>query len=393
MLMVRAPLRVSFGGGGTDLAAYYARFGGFVLSAAITRYCRIMASEPVEWGIRIRSADYRTCAIFRSVGTPPVEEPLALPKAAIERFAGGPHPDPRPHTREGALERGVDLALASDVPPGSGLGSSSAMAVGLARALAAYVGLPLDAAGAAELACWLEIERLGMPIGKQDQYASAFGGLNAIDFTPDAVKVTPLDLRPEVTAALSSRLLLFSTGRTRDSAEILRQQRADTADQPSVIRSLHGIKALARQMREALLAEDLDSFGELLHLGWRQKKCLSRKISSTAIDRWYEAARRAGALGGKIAGAGGGGFLLLYCPPQRQPAVRATLAGLGLRELAFGFDFGGARVLSRAEAGRGRGDRAGPAGFGQVVGADRPRPGRDRRTWTGRAPRELAGQR
>ena len=125
MLMVRAPLRVSFGGGGTDLAAYYARFGGFVLSAAITRYCRVVASEPAECGIRIRSADYRTCAIFRSAGTPPVEEPLALPKAAIERFADC-----------GVRERGIDLSLASDVPPGSGLGSSSAMAVGLTRALA-----------------------------------------------------------------------------------------------------------------------------------------------------------------------------------------------------------------------------------------------------------------
>src|SRR5207249_10249963 len=125
MLMVRAPLRVSFGGGGTDLAAHYARFGGFVLSAAIRRYCRVVASEPVECGIRIRSADYRTCAIFRSAGTPPVEEPLALPKAAIERFADC-----------GVRERGIDLSLASDVPPGSGLGSSSAMAVGLTRALA-----------------------------------------------------------------------------------------------------------------------------------------------------------------------------------------------------------------------------------------------------------------
>lgn len=336
-VIARAPLRISFGGGGTDLAAYYACFGGFVLSAAITRYCRVMASEPAEPGLRIRSADYRTCAIFRSAETPPVAEPLALPKAAIEWFAG-----------YGLRERGVDLSLASDVPPGSGLGSSSAMAVGLVDVLAAYVGLPLGPAVAAELACWLEIDRLGMPIGKQDQYASALGGLNAIDFRPDGAKVTPLGLRPEVAAALSARLLLFSTGRTRDSAEILRQQRADTAGKLVVIRSLHRIKALAREMQAALLAEDLDAFGELLDLGWREKKRLSTKVSSTAIDRWYDAARAAGALGGKITGAGGGGFLLLYCPPHRQPAVRARLARCGLRELDFDFDFVGARVTPAA---------------------------------------------
>lgn len=335
MVFARAPVRISFGGGGTDLAAYYSRFGGLVVSAAITRYCLVLARRPADATVRINSADYRVWESYDRGVVPAVDGRLTLPKAAIEWFAD-----------RGLAEMGVDLFLAAEVPPGTGLGSSSAMAVALTRALASYTETPLDAAGAAEIACWLEIERLQMPIGRQDQYASAFGGLNAIEFTPDGVRVQPLGLPADVVAALNARLLLFSTGRARDSAGILRQQRADTETNAGVIESLHRIKALAEQIREALIDQDLDRFGRLLDLGWQQKKRLSRSVTTTDIDRWYAAARRAGALGGKITGAGGGGFLLLYCPPQRQQAVRAEMARLGLRELAFDFDFTGARAFS-----------------------------------------------
>src|SRR3989440_5621493 len=210
MVIVRAPVRISFGGGGTDLAAYYMRFGGLVVSAAITRYCYVVASEPPDGGIRISSADYRTWETYRGGEIPPIAQPLALPKAAIACFAG-----------RGLCESGIDLFLASEVAPGTGLGSSSAMAVGLVRALAAHLHLPLDATAVAELACHVEIEQLGMPIGKQDQYASAFGGLNAIEFTAGGVSVMPLDVPADVVAALNARLLLFATGQTRDSAAIL----------------------------------------------------------------------------------------------------------------------------------------------------------------------------
>src|SRR5919197_1040940 len=243
MVIVRAPVRISFGGGGTDLAAYYTRFGGLVVSAAITRYCYVVASAPPDGGIRINSADYRTWETYRCGEIPPVAQPLALAKAAIACFAG-----------RGLGESGIGLFLASEVPPGTGLGSSSAMAVGLVRALAAHLRLPLDAAAVAELACHVEIEQLGMPIGKQDHYASAFGGLNAIAFTAGGVTVMPLDVPADVIAAL------------------------------------HRIKALAAQMREALQAEDLDRFGRLLDQGWREKKSLSRKVSTPAIDGWYDAA-------------------------------------------------------------------------------------------------------
>jgi D-glycero-alpha-D-manno-heptose-7-phosphate kinase len=343
MVIVRAPLRISFGGGGTDLAAYYTRFGGLVVSAAITRYCYVVANEPPDGGIRLNSADYRVWETYRRGEIPPVREPLALPKAAIACFAD-----------RGLGERGIDLFLASEVPPGTGLGSSSAMAVGLVRALAAHLPLPLDAAAVAELACHVEIERLGMPIGKQDHYASAFGGLNAIAFTAGGVNVMPLDVPADVVAALSSRLLLFATGQTRDSAAILRRQRTDTSTNPAVIAALHRLKALAAEMREALETADLDRFGILLGQSWCEKKSLSRRVSTRAIDDWYEAARAAGALGGKITGAGGGGFLLLYCPPRRQGAVRVAMAQAGLRELTFDVDGVGVQVLVDQVAGADR---------------------------------------
>ncbi len=335
MVIVRVPLRLSFGGGGTDLAAYYRRFGGFVLSTTITRYCYVVATRPADGGIGLNSADYRCWECYRRGELPAVEEPLALPKAAIAWFA-----------RQGLRERGVDLFTVSQVAPGTGLGGSSAMAVALGCALAAYLGRALSAQEAAELACWIEIERLGMPIGCQDQYASAFGGLNTIEFCDDGIRVTPLRLPADTVDALQERLLLFATGQSHNSAHILDQQRSDSHADPAVIAALHEIKALAVEMRDALLARDLDGFGDLLDRGWQCKKRLSRRISSGAIDSYYMAAREAGARGGKITGAGGGGFLLLYCPVERQEALRAAMARLRLCEMIFAFDTAGATVLA-----------------------------------------------
>ncbi|HLG63500.1 MAG TPA: hypothetical protein VKY19_16290 [Ktedonosporobacter sp.] len=334
MVIVRAPVRISFGGGGTDLAAYYTHFNGFVVSSAITRYCYVMAKATADGSTRISSADYHMWQSYPRGVIPPVAAPLSLPKAAIAWFM-----------ERDLLTEGIDLFLASEVPPGTGLGSSSAMAVALVYALAALAGSSMEPEKAAELACELEIERLAMPIGKQDQYASAMGELNTIEFTANAVHVSPLALAPEVSAALSARLMLFSTGQARNSAEILDKQRADTEKKVKTVEALHRIKALAIAMQKALVAGNLDHFGHLLDLGWQEKKQLSRKISSAAIDACYEAACRAGAIGGKIVGAGGGGFLLLYCPQSRQKAVRATLAHYGLREMTFDLDFTGAQVL------------------------------------------------
>ncbi len=337
MIIAQAPVRVSFGGGGTDLAAYYERFGGFVVSTAIDRYCYVMASQPTDGGIRLISADYHIREAFPRGVLPPVSGPLALAKAALAEFAE--------FADERLIDRGVDLVLGAEVPPGTGLGSSSAMAVALVRALADYTGRCLGPGEIAERASAIEIERLGMPIGKQDQYASAFGGLNTLVFTGSGVRVAPLALPPGVAEALGARLLLFSTGQTHNSAAILHEQRHNTSTQPVVVESLHRIKGLAWEMRSALVSGDLDAFGRTLDLAWREKRRLSDKISNAAIDAWYTAAIDAGALGGKIAGAGGGGFLLLDCPERKQPAVRRALADFGLREMPFMLERDGVRVL------------------------------------------------
>lgn len=340
MVIVRAPVRASFGGGGTDLAAYYERFGGLVVSTSITRSCYVLASPAPDGAIRIASADYGVQVEWPFGTPPPADPPLALPKAAVALFM-----------ERGLLQQGVSLSLASDVPPGSGLGASSAMAVALAKALSEFCGVPAMPGDVAELACALEIERLGMPIGKQDQYASAFGGLNALEFERSGVRVTPLNVAPDTRESLDSRLLLFWTGKSRDSSGILHHQRADTETKPEVVESLHRLKALAGEMRTALEVGALDAFGRLLDRAWREKSQLSGRVSTAAINDIYAAACRAGALGGKITGAGGGGFLLLYCPLERQHAVRTVLARYRMREFPFALDTSGVQLLSAMPAG------------------------------------------
>jgi D-glycero-alpha-D-manno-heptose-7-phosphate kinase len=234
MVIARAPVRISFGGGGTDLAAYYQQHGGFVVSTAIDRYCSVMAHRPAVGGVHIASSDFNLSLHFPPGELPPVHEPLSLPKAALTRFA-----------LHGIRESGIDLFTASEIPPGTGLGSSSAMACALVCALSHLGRTTLTKTQVAEIACELEIEYLCMPIGRQDQYASAIGGLNTIEFTCDGVTVTPIDLPSDVMNALSRRLLLFSTGSSRDSASILGKQRAATTTDQSVIDSLHRIKDLA----------------------------------------------------------------------------------------------------------------------------------------------------
>ncbi|HEU5431865.1 MAG TPA: hypothetical protein VFU81_09385, partial [Thermomicrobiales bacterium] len=246
----RAPVRISFGGGGSDLPAYYAAHGGFVVSAAIDRCCAVIVSPTADDALGVNSADLRCWTRLDPRRPIAPEGPLALPLAALAWFQ-----------RQGAMLPPVDLFLASEVPPGSGLGSSSAMTAALVRAVAAVLEWDLTPAASAEAACEIEIGILGRPIGKQDQYAASFGGLNAIAFAPDGVTVEPLALPPGIERALEARLRLFATGRTRDSAGILRRQRARTERGGAVVERLHALKALAYDMRDTLRAGDLDGFG------------------------------------------------------------------------------------------------------------------------------------
>lgn len=329
MLIARAPLRVSLAGGGTDLPAYYEQHGGAVLSTTIDKYFYVFLSASDGHHVQVTSSDYR--AFYRKRLNEPSlwDGVLNLPKAVIDHFGA---------------RTGLSVFLASQAPPGTGLGSSSAVAVALIKAMSVLRGEKLSPYQIAELASHIEIDQLGMPIGKQDQYAAAFGGLNFFQFNRDGVDVERIDPGPEVTAALDERLMLFFTGMWHDSGEILKEQRSNSSQGPAV-ESLHNIKAIATLMRDDLCRGNLSRIGELLHDSWVAKRGLASGITLPQIDRWYNIARTAGATGGKIAGAGGGGFLLLYCEPEYQEGVTDRLGAEGLVQLDFSFESGGALVI------------------------------------------------
>jgi D-glycero-alpha-D-manno-heptose-7-phosphate kinase len=242
----------------------------------------------------------------------------------------------------------IDLFLASEILPGTGLGSSASVCVGVLRTLSEYLGVPLSKYQLAERAFNIARHVLGKPVGKQDEYAAAFGGLNFINFEIDgSVHVEPVVLRPDHQSELQSNLLLFFTGSARSSWKILQEQERSTSKgSGSTLDSMHEIRALAEEMRETLLHGDLRKFGALLHAGWEAKKKVSQQISNPMIDEAYGLARQNGALGGKITGAGGGGFLLLYCEEKSQASVREAMSKLGIHEMAFEFDTHGARVVA-----------------------------------------------
>lgn len=331
MLIARAPARISFGGGGTDLEAYYAKHGGMVVSATIDKYFYTVITGGDYPSLQIISSDYR--AFQRQVRPENLiwNSDLALPRAIVDYFG---------------FKRGLQIFLASEIPPGTGLGSSSMVAVALVKALGTLLDQPLSRQSVAELASTIEIEKLSMPIGKQDQYASSFGGLNVIYFSRKEVRVEPLRIPPGRLRELEGNLLLFFTGLSRNSSSILREQNERSREEKGVVvGALHQIKAMAQEMKEVLERGQLRRFGELLDLSWQQKKLLSQMVSSPFIDECYRLARENGALGGKITGAGGGGFLMLYCEPENQSSVTNCLEAKGLNRLDFKFDFEGAKIL------------------------------------------------
>lgn len=334
MLIARAPVRISFAGGGTDMPSYYREHGGLVVSTSIDKYFYVIINLNGADSVQITSSDYST--LFRQRrGTPLLYGgDLSLPRAFLHQFG---------------IDGGLSVFLASEIPPGTGLGSSSTVSVALAKAFSTVGRLSLSNHQLAELASYVEIEKLGMPIGRQDQYAAAFGGLNAIHFSERRIRVEPLNLEPEIEVALDRRMMLFFTGTSRSAAAILKEQDSATQQkQDEVLESLHAIKGMAQRTVEILRRGDLDAFGALLHESWQAKKRLAKGISNPRIDEAYALARANGAIGGKIAGAGGGGFLMLYCPEEHQDAVTTALEPLGLVRTDFHFDRGGAVVLMDA---------------------------------------------
>lgn len=331
MLIARAPMRISFGGGGTDLEAYYAKYGGLVVSTAINKYFYTVITTDESDDLQVISADYRSLFRHSPYNDLFWNGDLALPKAILHQFG---------------IRRGINLFVASEVPPGTGLGSSSAAAVTMVRAISTLVEQPMTKQEVAELASYIEINKMGMPIGKQDQYASAFGGLNKITFTSDGVTVEPVKIAPDVRHTLEKRLMLFFTGSSRESTSILKHQRKSTQEQDeSVLKALHNIKQVAVDVQACLEQGALDEFARLLHYAWQEKRRLAPGLSTGFIDECYTLALEHGALAGKITGAGGGGFLLLYCHEEWQEDVTKALEERGLKRMNFRFDHQGATVV------------------------------------------------
>jgi len=333
MLIVRSPVRVSFGGGGTDLPAYYEEYGGAVLSAAINKYFYTVLTKRADDRIQVISSDLRIIETWQDIANMNVKDgelgiPLAVMKDLGVHFA-------------------VNLFLASEIPPGTGLGSSASVCVNILKVLTTYLDKPMTKYELAERSFHIARNVLQMPVGKQDEYAASFGGLNFISFNRDGrASVESLGLAPEVLRELQTNLMLFFTGASHNSWSILTAQEESTRKSSgSTLSSLRDIHVLASEMRTALADGNLKQFGSLLDKGWQAKRKVSDKISNSRIDQLYSVALQNGALGGKITGAGGGGFLLLYCEKPEQNKVRHALMREGLREMTFEFDFSGARVL------------------------------------------------
>lgn len=334
MLIVRSPVRISFGGGGTDLPGYYGRFGGAVLSTSINKYFYTILQKRTDGKIQVISSDLRVMETWHDISRMEIKRSeLAIPLAAI---------------KEVGYDISVDLFLASEIAAGTGLGSSASVCVGVLKTLATYLDLPVSKYELAEQAYHIARNVLGKPVGKQDEYAAAFGGLNFITFHRDgSTEVEPVDLSLAALRELESNLMLFFTGVAHDSWSLLHEhERSAKNGAAPGVQPLHEVRRLADDMLSALLKHDLRTFGSLLHEGWEAKKRVSSHISTPLIDEVYAIARANGALGGKIAGAGGGGFLLLFCEQNNQAKVRDAIAGMGLKEMAFGLDFQGAAVVT-----------------------------------------------
>lgn len=321
MIGTRTPFRISFAGGGSDLRSFYTRHPGCVLSAAINKYMYILVHPCFDRRIQVKYSKTELVATAAEIQHPIV-------RTAVQQFN---------------LD-GVDINSIADIPAGTGLGSSCSFTVGLLHALYLYTGRYASKEVLAQKACEIEIDILKEPIGKQDQYAAAYGGLNLITFHPDeSVQVEPVIMPPGLRARLQENLLMFYLGGARAARDILSDQQANVRRDDRKFEGLVRMTELARQLRQSLASGRLEDMGPILDENWALKRSLSRSISDARIDAYYERARQNGATGGKLLGAGGGGFLLLYCDQEHQAKLRRGLAEL--QEMPFAFDSFGTHVI------------------------------------------------
>jgi len=324
VIITRSPLRITLGGGGTDLPSYYRRYGGFLIAAGIDKYVYVTVMRPFTEGIYLKYSKLEHVNAVEDIQHPIIRE-------AIQML--------------GFRTPQVEITTLADIPSGTGLGSSGSFSTALLKALYAHRRRLLLPNELAELACEIEIARLGEPIGKQDQYIAAYGGVTCFTFNPDdTVCAEPVNIAMDALLELEDNLLLFFTGFSRSAASILTDQktRAEQND-AEMLENLHYVKALAWRSRDVLESGNTAELGDLMHEHWEHKKRRSSGMSNPQIDEWYELGRKNGALGGKLVGAGGGGFLMFYSNDHGR--LRRAMAKAGLEEVRFRFDFEGTKVL------------------------------------------------
>jgi D-glycero-alpha-D-manno-heptose-7-phosphate kinase len=330
MIITRSPLRISLGGGGTDLPSYYRQHTGFVIAAAIDKHVCITTHQTFVPELIIKYSRLERVNDIDQVQHPIIREALRL---------------------VGMDGKSLEITSMADIPAGTGLGSSGSFTTALLKALHIHQKNLVHPHELAEQACSIEIDRLGEPIGKQDQYIAAFGGLTCFQFLPnDSVKAWPLKVDTDTLYNLEDNLLLFFTGYSRSASSILKEQDSKSRrHEQEMVDNLHFVKDLGFQSKEALERGDLHRFADLMKVHWQRKKERSGAMSNTNIDRWYQLAMENGAMGGKLIGAGGGGFLMFYAEEKKR--LRQTMTAEGLREVRFGFDFEGTKVIVQGEGG------------------------------------------
>ena len=325
MIITRSPLRISLGGGGTDLPSYYRKHGGFLIAAAIDKYVYINVHRRFGEGFLLKYSQLEEAATIDEIKHPIIREALKL---------------------AGIQERNLEITSMADIPASTGLGSSGSFTTALLKALHALRKNLVHPAELAEQACEIELEKLAEPIGKQDQYIAAYGGITCFKFLPDGrVEAFPLKISEETLFNLEDNLLLFFTGYSRAASKILKEQddKSKNSDK-AMLENLHLVKDLGLQSQKALENDDLPEFARLMDVHWQRKKERSQVMSNTDIDSWYQTAMNHGALGGKLIGAGGGGFLMFYTDDKAR--LRHAMREKGLTEVRFRFDFEGTKVLN-----------------------------------------------
>ena len=324
MVITRSPLRITLGGGGTDLPSYYRQHGGFLIAAAINKYVYVTVMRPFSPGIYLKYSKLERVDQVDEVQHPILREAIRILDFKTPQ---------------------VEITTLADIPAGTGLGSSGSFTTALLKALYTHRRRLLHPHQLAELACEIEIDRLKEPVGKQDQYIAAYGGLTCFEFLPnDSVEARPLGISMDTLFDLEDNLLLFFTGFSRRAGTILKDQKVRTLESDEqMLNNLHYVKQLGFDSQKALEAGNTGLFAELLHEHWQHKKRRSGGMSNSQIDEWYELGRANGAIGGKLVGAGGGGFLMFYAEDRRR--LRQAMVQAGLEEVRFSFDFEGTKVL------------------------------------------------